>query len=453
MRFDINETLLRHIATGGGAAFTLREAAAKDLTQLIGELFNARSDVRRLHRAQEVARRILHINDFGDIMRLREIVAQQELRGLIAYEKQKDHTAHTVYLYLLGIWFFDHVPDVRLAVKKKGELKTDEEACKYFRYQWLFASLLHDIGYAFYDLSNETVKDRASIDKIYSWEWLEYLFGSQPRSGRQLSQNTLDKLRNVHEHFERTYSNGMPAGTSKYGLGAQDAVIRRLAAAPWLGELYSDWTGKDIFEVLAKDDQGDQLRAYAKAVATDGYVNGKGQCVDHAVASGLLLFQYTSYWYWLMNQLRSDKAAFDEVSGGFDYQLDLVSTWVVDACRAAAYHNVQATVRGGSAILKHVTLEKEPVLYLAILCDELQSWDRYPAGDKLLREFEKYSAKSLEGGDIELTCSGTDTRKATFRIKHDQQTLIVNDMNEILNNRLPEFAKVVSIEEYSKSMQ
>ena len=38
-------------------------------------------------------------------MLVRDIVAQQELRRLIQYGKQQDHTAHTVYLYLVGIWF------------------------------------------------------------------------------------------------------------------------------------------------------------------------------------------------------------------------------------------------------------------------------------------------------------------------------------------------------------
>src|SRR2546423_15515860 len=108
MRFDVNETLLRHLATGGGAAYALRDNTNVTLTQLVAELFDARSDIRRLDKAQKVARTVLHVNDFADIMELRDIVAQQELRRLIDYAKQKDHTVHTVYLYLLGIWFFDN---------------------------------------------------------------------------------------------------------------------------------------------------------------------------------------------------------------------------------------------------------------------------------------------------------------------------------------------------------
>lgn len=46
--FDINETLARHLATGGGAAYMLRERAEKDLPDAVAELFGARTDVRRL---------------------------------------------------------------------------------------------------------------------------------------------------------------------------------------------------------------------------------------------------------------------------------------------------------------------------------------------------------------------------------------------------------------------
>jgi hypothetical protein len=446
MRFDINETLLRHIATGGGSAFILREAASDGLLGLISELFAARSDVRRLDQAQKVARAVLHINDFADIMDLRDIVAQQELRRLIAYSKQKDHTAHTVYLYLLGIWFFDHVSVMKSAILHRSGCKTDREACEWFLERWLFASLLHDIGYAFYDLSEFTAEDRRRIDGIYSWKWLENLFTATSQSARILKKDTLAKLRSAHNKWEKIYSKRLPAPTSRYAPGAYVEVINRLAAAPWLGDLNPEWKDKDIFDVLTLGYNAD-LRSYALTVAEEGYVKGgRNGCVDHAVASGLLLFQYCSYWYWLMDQLRSDAKAFKDATGGFDYDLKNMHTWIVDACRSAAYHNVQPSVSGADAILRSITLQKDPVLYLAIICDELQTWDRYPAGDAILRQFQQTAAASLEGGDIELTCSGTDIRTGRFRIEHDQQSDIVKKMKSVLAVRAPGYQQIVSIE-------
>lgn len=120
MRFDINETLLRHVATGAGAAHTLRAEVARFSTDDVGEtvarFLGARSDLRRLLRAQDVAKLVLRADDFADIMDVRKIVAEQEQGRLISYSRQKDHTAHTVYLYLLGIWMFDREPVLYLAI-------------------------------------------------------------------------------------------------------------------------------------------------------------------------------------------------------------------------------------------------------------------------------------------------------------------------------------------------
>lgn len=253
MRLDINETLLRHIGTGGGAAYLLREKVKevdRNFIDHIVDLFSARSDIRRITRAQDVARPILSSEDFVDIMLLRDTVAKQEQKRLINYAKQQDHTAHTVYLYLLGIWFFDHVTALREAVLKRiGPNTKEEDACEWFLFQWLFASLLHDIGYAFYDLSAETIDDRKKIDRIYQWSWLEELLGPKKKGGREVKQ--LSKLKEVHESWHTKYFTKTPIQTAATNIQPR-AVLESLAAAPWLADFNNDkWKGKkSIFEVL-----------------------------------------------------------------------------------------------------------------------------------------------------------------------------------------------------------
>ena len=92
MATDINGTLLHHLSTGSGAACFLR-TACPDLLDCVDRMFRSTSDVRRLVAAQDVARTVLKKNDADDLLRLREIVATQELRRLIKYPDQKDHTA------------------------------------------------------------------------------------------------------------------------------------------------------------------------------------------------------------------------------------------------------------------------------------------------------------------------------------------------------------------------
>lgn len=145
---DINTVLLNHIESKNGAAgslCTLLGERADDMKRSVKNLFSAKSDIRRLYHAQEFASLVLKIYDFGDILIMRDIVAKQELRRLISYGKQKDHTAHTVYLYLLGIWLYDHLDTVRSAFMKAIKEQDKGKAADKFLSQWLDASLLHDI--------------------------------------------------------------------------------------------------------------------------------------------------------------------------------------------------------------------------------------------------------------------------------------------------------------------
>src|ERR1044072_1574626 len=123
MNTDINSTLLVHLATGAGAASLLRHDRP-ELVSLTRSFFAARTDIRRLESAQQVAQAILARNDLHDLVEIRDIVARQELRRHIKYGKQQDHTAHTVYLYFLGIWLYDHLPQLADAIAKECSAAT-----------------------------------------------------------------------------------------------------------------------------------------------------------------------------------------------------------------------------------------------------------------------------------------------------------------------------------------
>ena len=108
------------------------------------------------------------------------------------------------------------------------------------------------------------------------------------------------------------------------------------------------------------------------------------------------------------------------------------------------YHNFQPSVPGASEVLKKITLDDYPILYLAIACDELQRWDRYPAGDAVLRNYEETAAAWPEGDDIELSCTGTDRKIARFCIAHARQTATVDDLKRTLA-KLPGVERIVTV--------
>ena len=77
---------------------------------------------------------------------------------------------------------FDHVSDIHDAIVKRSNMQSKREACEWFLYQWMFASLLHDVGYAFFDLSADTKQDRSEIDKLYSWDTMETCLAQKPQA-------------------------------------------------------------------------------------------------------------------------------------------------------------------------------------------------------------------------------------------------------------------------------
>ena len=111
-----------------------------------------------------------------------------------------------------------------------------------------------------------------------------------------------------------------------------------------------------------------------------------------------------------------------------------------------AYHNVLRSVPGAAEILDRVTLEDHPILYLAIVCDELQVWDRYPAGHEALQKFSETAKGAIEGSDLELTCEGTGPTKACVRVWHPQRENIVTKRRDTLLDKIRDFERIVTVQ-------
>lgn len=354
MYLNINEQLKNHFINGNGAAGILRQKAY-GFSCGVEQFFEARSDVRRLQAAEKLATLILNIYDFGEIQVLRKKVATLELKRLVDYKKQTDHTAHTVYMFLLGIWIFDCSE-----VIKNGfvHYESEENETKYFILQWVIASLLHDIGYVFYDLENVDLK---FYDDLFSLDWIKK--NTDDIHGD--SENTLAKL---WEKFREKYKLVEIDGTNK-----PLEVIDCLKRVPWLEDSFG--ISNDGLEVLTlKNDVDKKMKKFAHDVAKSGYADNLPGKVDHAVASGLMLLQYTSIWYWIYRELKEKVEERNTLLRGFKYSEKTMIDYIIPACQAVAYHNMPGK-------LMKVNFRKNPLLFLAVLCDEMQIWDRFPAGD------------------------------------------------------------------------
>jgi len=452
MKTDINSTLLVHLATGAGAASLLRQDRP-ELISVTQSFFEARTDIRRLDAAQEVAQLILSRNDLHDLIEIRDIVAKQELRRQIKYGNQQDHTAHTVYLYFLGLWLYDHLPELPAAIGKECHAQEPVERDRYFLLQWAYASLLHDVGYAFHNLDAETQKDRQKIDSVFSLDWIK-----GQCSG--ISAAAEAALAAAHGAWMSKFGVLMLPGTGSCGPGSYTEVLQRLAQAPWLADLLPEFQGKDIFDVL---DSTSSIRNYAFEVAREGY-GGDGHCVDHAVASGLFLFQYTSFWYWIVNTVKADASIeiYNEITSGLNYEPENLVTDFVAACKAVAFHNIQPKTRASKLIIPTLTLDNEPITFLGVLCDELQRWDRSPAGWARLDEYRLSSKSALEAGDLQIMVQGTRESPIAFFVvrernnnqdRNNELSKLAKAFRDDLQKRLPEYSNVllVAVRSFVKS--
>ena len=331
-------------------------------------------------------------------------------------------------------------------MEETDETEPDNGADSWFLQLWSFASLLHDVGYVFHNLDADTLEDRKKIDNIYSLEWVRRQYSSQQLSAD--AERTLDRVFSV---WEERYLKKMRDNTATMRTNDFGKLLDRLAQAPWLGDLDSNMSGKDIFEVLDADSLG--LRNYAIEVATDGY-GGKGACVDHAVASGLFLFQYSSFWYWLMEYVREceSESVYNELTSGLRYPRSLVTHDLVSACRAVAFHNIQPSVKAAKSVIPKLTLAKEPIPFLAVLADELQCWDRSAAGWADLEDPRALARTGLESTDVSISVScWTERAYATgvftvdFSSDGRENEIAMEGLRDKLRDRLPEYSQVIRI--------
>ncbi|UGY17059.1 hypothetical protein HAP48_0006365 [Bradyrhizobium septentrionale] len=136
------------------------KACGADFNGHLERFLTATMDEVRLTTSGRVVQSILNMIELADSIQFRDAVQPREISGMIEYEKQRDHSSHTLYNYLLGWYFFVHSERLRdaLAVEfaKRGipavrnhpveGFRTD---AAFFGFIWQYVSILHDIGYMF----------------------------------------------------------------------------------------------------------------------------------------------------------------------------------------------------------------------------------------------------------------------------------------------------------------
>ena len=438
--YNINDVLLIHVTSGGGPAIErlrneiLLQSLSKnkngyfDFIRILTAFFSARTDIRRLIYAQQASEIILNTHDMSELIGIRSIVADLELKRIIAYKKHRDHTAHTLYLYILGIWLYDTIPSILKSFASNPKLQhyTEWYISEIFLLQWLFASLLHDVGYIFSELNENTTGDRAKIEKLYDFE----LFRSEVLKDHDHSDERVQKeLFKIHNRFNELYGNNWPQKVSATNDPIE--ILKAISYMPWIADLGFKDKMHNVFRLFDTSNRNaNYLESFAYSVSKSGYKNSV-PTVDHAVASGLLLLQYSTYWYWLVNSTDKRNALFSNWGG---YSVKNIP-FIIEACRAVAYHNIK--LKASEAKFNNV---EDPILYLGILCDEICIWERFPASSDISEIWNQ--SNFLESPDIMLSSEPYFPEGfALFKIANANFDL--NNITKNLDSKLIEWNEIV----------
>ncbi|MCU7492386.1 MAG: hypothetical protein HF312_13405 [Ignavibacteria bacterium] len=116
---------------------------------LVKEFLFSTNDDARLKYALKLSKKLLKSTDIDDAQYFRESLLRREISGNINYEKQRDHTSHTLYNYLIGFYFYENSTCYRKSFLNYTKRINREAKDDIFISIWPFVSILHDIGYIF----------------------------------------------------------------------------------------------------------------------------------------------------------------------------------------------------------------------------------------------------------------------------------------------------------------
>lgn len=274
----------------------------------------------------------MFVGDYEKTCRMIELLSEFEANGSGLLMKHRDHYAHSVYVFILGLAVYESNEIYREKYKKYYGLADEHKAAFHYLQYWGLASLFHDIGYPF-ELPFEQVASYFEVngDKRESRPFVAY---NELDSFLEIDGTVSDELAGIYDGHQFKSTNDLFA----YILSSKLSKVYPITEEQMLTILKGKPTEPDKFNFF----------------------------MDHAYFSATVLF----------------KKLFCEM----DCKVDSPS---MDALTAILMHNslhkFSITFYKGD---KNIPLKAElyPLAYMLMLCDELQCWDRTAYGRNSKKE-------------------------------------------------------------------
>ncbi len=290
----------------------------------------------------------MFVGEYTKTRRMVELLSEFESNGSGLLMKHRDHYAHSVYVFALGLAIYQTSEAYREAYSRACPCR-DDPACRFLRF-WGLTALFHDIGYPF-ELPFEQVASYFEVD------------GDNRRMRPFVAYRALDDFVRIAPPIAKQLS----ALCSDAAYDTTDALFAGLLSES-LGEKYG-FTESQMLSILQQ-----------KPTEPNRF----GHFMDHAYFSATVLF----------------KKLFCELKCPIEREH-------LDALTAILLHNslykfsVARYKEKGSIPL---TASDHPLAYMLMLCDELQCWDRTAYGRNSKTELHPMDCRfDLSGGAIRAT--------------------------------------------------
>ncbi len=477
----LTEELWSYLKPGSGSEFdrsfspslfSIPEEVRSSLDRNLERFLFATMDEIRLRYAAESAKRILSLANLEDADHFRQGVLRREVTGDVTYIRQRDHSAHTLYNYVLGWYIFSKNSIIKNNLLEHFERRGVEPN---FRDAWPFASLLHDVGYIFEGslqvLSTETQVRQISLGAEIADDYFRHRFWtecgvdsiadrkivlSQPNleppsfSDRSIagvadSLRSLGDLEELRKAVEKERWNNKRTGANVSPRKEIDCISEEYGLP---GDAFDLW--KKHYRYFRLDTMVERvqlMRGLFEDLTREG-LGGTGlRLLDHGICSGLLVLLYSTYWFRVFFGFRDGKLRNrheERVRDLFKQSAGITVTqaywwWavVVWATAAAALHNIQQdkSIRKMNLQIKPIRVEEDPLAYLGVLVDCIQEWDRYTvSGEPVIA-----GLLPLQGADVDLK---TERGKIVIDYRDEERAASVRDA---LGRSLQGWANIVEI--------
>jgi len=389
----------------------------------------ATMDEVRLRHAADCAKAVLRPIDYEDADRFRQGVLKREVSGLISYQRQRDHAAHTLYNYLLGWYFYTHLASIRQAISTAFKNRKYQGDVMDFAGLWPFVSVMHDIGYLFEGsltpLSLATENEQVSMGLRIMRDYFSHEFWLASGATSVADRNCLrdmadvtelsfpgeslrtlaDCLRDLHDLEQLRLTILSERREKKIEPNEPDPIAKEKGLP---GDAFDIWCSH--YEHFGPPSMVNRIKRLEKAfewIMNEGLGATGIRLLDHATCSGLLLLLISTFYFRVHFGIGNSKPDSEYRRRVRDKFLDRRSRYealwwwsaVVWATAATALHNIQQLP---TCWPEHVgptiplSIEEDPLAFLGILVDCLQEWDRYTVS----RETVVAGQLPLQGADV-----------------------------------------------------